>query len=476
MRGLTLCLAATLTVLGTNAIDVGIEMFKEILNFPLRTNPFFAKIISLGDDFNAEGIIDGEIDSSGYVCQTLGNIKCEDEHQPLCSGLGVIDCTDECAGTEDEFKKFQEVMEDPDFAEKYPELDKIRKAGGKKKKAVVVAAEESSAEPEPEPESTPKTKDDVRTKFFKEVGKCTGFSDAIKAMINLASGTGGGFGGDTDDPNSITYVDPSALSDIATVEYDYSDYYEDEEEIKGEEETRKKRRNAEKDYREQETNDEIRPQKSKLRYEKEKYYKSVNNAKSEDVTKEATEDQKINMNMIRSVDEEMEDMEMAGKNTNESADPSVSSDVSAVRMRREVRALRRLFHIQTRTKREVERNKSLAEEEVEVVENPCVIRNMTCVKYPSKTHCKGIAVGRCGSRTDLLAKLFTPHVVMVTVVSLLVIIAVTVGLSYYCYRLKAENRVEPNEVGPAGAGGEQKNGDVKHGTNGTDSVSPDPSA
>ena len=220
-------------------------------------------------------------------------------------------------------------------------------------------------------------------------------------MINLASGTGGGFGGDTDDPNSITYVDPSALSDIATVEYDYSDYYEDEEEIKGEEETRKKRRNAEKDYREQETNDEIRPQKSKLRYEKEKYYKSVNNAKSEDVTKEATEDQKINMNMIRSVDEEMEDMEMAGKNTNESADPSVSSDVSAVRMRREVRALRRLFHIQTRTKREVERNKSLAEEEVEVVENPCVIRNMTCVKYPSKTHCKGIAVGRCGSRKHL---------------------------------------------------------------------------
>ena len=80
------------------------------------------------------------------------------------------------------------------------------------------------------------------------------------------------------------------------------------------------------------------------------------------------------------------------------------------------------------------------------------------------------------TRTDLLAKLFTPHVVMVTVVSLLVIIAVTVGLSYYCYRLKAENRVEPNEVGPAEAGGEQKNGDVKHGTNGTDSVSPDPSA
>ena len=50
---------------------MGIEMFKEILNFPLRrfvllnivslmlyllpSNPFFSKIISLGDNFGAEG-------------------------------------------------------------------------------------------------------------------------------------------------------------------------------------------------------------------------------------------------------------------------------------------------------------------------------------------------------------------------------------------------------------------------------------
>merc|ERR1711936_805672 len=73
----------------------------------------------------------------------------------------------------------------------------------------------------------------------------------------------------------------------------------------------------------------------------------------------------------------------------------------------------------------------------------CTVKNMTCFKFPSKKHCKGIAVGRCGSRTDPQAKLFTPHVVMVTIVSVLTIVVVTVGLSYYCYKLKAENRVEP---------------------------------
>ena len=91
-------------------------------------------------------------------------------------------------------------------------------------------------------------------------------------------------------------------------------------------------------------------------------------------------------------------------------------------------------------------------------ERACSVKNMTCIKFPSKNHCKGIAVGRCGSRTDLLAKLFTPHVVMVTIVSVLVIILVTLGLSYYCYKLKTENRVEPSEEEDEDA---PKNGDIK---------------
>ncbi len=58
---------------------------------------------------------------------------------------------------------------------------------------------------------------------------------------------------------------------------------------------------------------------------------------------------------------------------------------------------------------------------------------------------RGIGIGRCGSNADLLKQLLTPHVVMVSSVSIIVIVMVTVGLSYYCYKLKTENRIEPSE-------------------------------
>ena len=41
--------------------------------------------------------------------------------------------------------------------------------------------------------------------------------------------------------------------------------------------------------------------------------------------------------------------------------------------------------------------------------------------------------------------LFTPHAVMVGSVSIIVIVMITVGLTYYCYKLKTENRIEPSE-------------------------------
>jgi len=87
----------------------------------------------------------------------------------------------------------------------------------------------------------------------------------------------------------------------------------------------------------------------------------------------------------------------------------------------------------------------------------CVVRNMTCVKFPSRKHCKGIALGRCGSRTDLLVALFTPHVVMVTIVSVFVFVIVAIGLSYYCYRLRAENKIGPTETGSLNVEEEKEN-------------------
>ena len=68
----------------------------------------------------------------------------------------------------------------------------------------------------------------------------------------------------------------------------------------------------------------------------------------------------------------------------------------------------------------------------------CSVKNMTCSQFPMKANCKvtpalnifllmyilshqGIGVGRCGSNADLLKQLFTPHVVMVSSVSIIVI-------------------------------------------------------
>ena len=56
----------------------------------------------------------------------MDNTLSEDEYKPQCSGLGVIDCTGECAGTEKEFKQFIDVIMDMDFDKKFPEMAKAR--------------------------------------------------------------------------------------------------------------------------------------------------------------------------------------------------------------------------------------------------------------------------------------------------------------------------------------------------------------
>ena len=69
----------------------------------------------------------------------MENTLSQDGYKPQCSGLGVIDCTGECAGTEEEFKEFMDggilmwvakvkaKAKDFDFDfEKFPELAKVR--------------------------------------------------------------------------------------------------------------------------------------------------------------------------------------------------------------------------------------------------------------------------------------------------------------------------------------------------------------
>merc|ERR1712227_1174075 len=98
-----------------------------------RENPFFAKVTAMSINFNTDGILSNKTDMSGNNCQVRGDLQCENEQMPACSGMGSIDCTDDCPGTEEEFKHFREVMESPDFAEKYPKIAAMA-AGNKGKK------------------------------------------------------------------------------------------------------------------------------------------------------------------------------------------------------------------------------------------------------------------------------------------------------------------------------------------------------
>ena len=172
---------------------MGMEIFKEILNFPLRDNPFFAKVISIGDTFNGDGIEDGESDSSGYICQTLGNLDCDEDHKPQCSGLGVIDCTDDCAGTEEEFKMFMTMMEDKDFETKYPTLAKHKIGNIKKEEENTNGPSDDKGNEmiDEEDMCAKEKKPNERAKFFNEIKKCKDFSYETQNLITMASGTGG---------------------------------------------------------------------------------------------------------------------------------------------------------------------------------------------------------------------------------------------------------------------------------------------
>ena len=85
-----------------------------------------------------------------------------------------------------------EVMEDPEFDQKFPELAKVKKSQEKAKKSDKVQeipieddAEEDSMEPMEE-------KLDVKAKFTQGLLKCTNFSAETKALLSLVGGSGEG--------------------------------------------------------------------------------------------------------------------------------------------------------------------------------------------------------------------------------------------------------------------------------------------
>ena len=148
--------------------------------------------------------------------------------------------------------------------------------------------------------------------------------------------------------------------------------------------------------------------------------------------KDLSEAERENMNMIRSVED---DLEMSETNLTTEQDNNTHHHL----VKREIEGLRSLFYSavtlirdgQVRAKRSTEslslrvarkmedlRLKETMGEKMVERKDYCVVRNMTCRELPTRSQCSGMGVGRCGTMRDMLVKLFTPHVVMVSVVSL----------------------------------------------------------
>ena len=131
--------------------------------------------------------------------------------------MGVIDCTDDCPGTEEEFKHFREVMDSKDFAKKFPKIAALSKKKPEKKE---VTSDDNDEGAEPEPEPT-KPSRDTKAEFLASLSSCKDFSEDTKALLSLVQGDGMQFGATSNDPNDLTYVAPGAISNISQIEYDY---------------------------------------------------------------------------------------------------------------------------------------------------------------------------------------------------------------------------------------------------------------
>lgn len=93
----------------------------------------------------------------------------------------------------------------------------------------------------------------------------------------------------------------------------------------------------------------------------------------------------------------------------------------------------------------------------------CIVRNLTCVRFPTLQECSGIAVGGCVTRSQALAILFAPRVIIVIVAVILILIVAIGGVAYYLYKRKRMNLVEPIEInGNNRPEGRDHSTDAKH--------------
>lgn len=76
------------------------------------------------------------------------------------------------------------------------------------------------------------------------------------------------------------------------------------------------------------------------------------------------------------------------------------------------------------------------EGQVDENEDKCEVRNLTCVKFPTRNQCSGIAMGGCLTRIQVLSMIFSPRVVLFLLVGIAGLIVAALFFSYFWYSLK----------------------------------------
>ena len=84
------------------------------------------------------------------------------------------------------------------------------------------------------------------------------------------------------------------------------------------------------------------------------------------------------------------------------------------------------------------------EGQVDDNEDKCEVRNLTCVKFPTRTQCSGIAMGGCMTRIQIMSMIFSPRVVLFLLVGIAGLTVAALFFSYFWYSF-AKNSLQFDE-------------------------------
>ena len=73
------------------------------------------------------------------------------------------------------------------------------------------------------------------------------------------------------------------------------------------------------------------------------------------------------------------------------------------------------------------------EGQVDDNEDKCEVRNLTCVKFPTRNQCSGIAMGGCMTRIQIMSMIFSPRVVLFLLVGIAGLTVAALFFSYFWY-------------------------------------------